>query len=261
MNMNIQKYIYDALRAAGMTAEGACAVLGNLQAESAFRPNNVEDRSGISDERYTAAVDNGTYSRYQFAHDSYGYGLAQWTYYKRKEWMYDCAKGEGTSIGDCAFQIRFLVREMKRDFASIWSLCCTSNDLYKCTKELLYRWENPYEKENNMVLRYNNAQHWYGLFKDQEPQQYENSEISEPASPTTPEPMNSTWPPRTIDKNCTSWDEYMLLSWLLVFRGYSLKNCTDTSKVFEALMDYQKKNGLDSDGICGPKTWKSLLAF
>ena len=31
--------IYDDLRKAGMTHEGACAMLGNMQCESSLRPN------------------------------------------------------------------------------------------------------------------------------------------------------------------------------------------------------------------------------
>ena len=63
--MNKQKNaetIYIGLRAGGLTHEAACAMLGNWEAESALRPDNVEDRlhtnTGMTDAEYTAAVDN-----------------------------------------------------------------------------------------------------------------------------------------------------------------------------------------------------------
>lgn len=67
-------------------AYGVAGLMGNLNAESGLRPNNLqntyEKSLGMSDEKYTAAVDNGSYTN--FAKDSAGYGLAQWTYHTRK---------------------------------------------------------------------------------------------------------------------------------------------------------------------------------
>ena len=34
--------IYDDLRKAGMTHEGACVMLGNMQCESSLKPNSVK---------------------------------------------------------------------------------------------------------------------------------------------------------------------------------------------------------------------------
>ena len=48
------KEIYNRLRAAGMTAEGACGMLGNMAAESAMRPDNAQDSYGIPDDVYVA---------------------------------------------------------------------------------------------------------------------------------------------------------------------------------------------------------------
>ena len=61
--------------------------MGNLYAESGLNPQNLqniyEKKLGYSDASYTAAVDNGFYS--DFVHDSAGYGLAQWTFWSRKQ--------------------------------------------------------------------------------------------------------------------------------------------------------------------------------
>ena len=93
------KTIYDRLRSHGMTHAGACAMGGNIQAESGNRSNNVEDRSGMSDAQYTAMVDAGGYD---FATDNgkhYGYGLCQWTYWARKYKLAQYAKIMETNIG------------------------------------------------------------------------------------------------------------------------------------------------------------------
>lgn len=67
-------------------AYGVAGLMGNLNAESGLRANNLqnsyEKSLGMSDEQYTTAVDNGSYRN--FAKDSAGYGLAQWTFHTRK---------------------------------------------------------------------------------------------------------------------------------------------------------------------------------
>lgn len=61
--------------------------MGNLYAESGLMPNNLQNtynnKLGKTDAEYTAAVDNGSYGN--FVKDSAGYGLAQWTYWSRKQ--------------------------------------------------------------------------------------------------------------------------------------------------------------------------------
>ena len=47
----------------------------------------------MTDEQYTAAVDNGTYTN--FVNDKYGYGIFQWTYWSRKQNLLNYAKSKG----------------------------------------------------------------------------------------------------------------------------------------------------------------------
>ena len=77
------KSIYTALRAAGMTAEGACGLMGNMMAESNMRSNIAQrGMTSLSDAEYTRRADAGTLD---FVHDAVGYGLCQWTYFSRKQ--------------------------------------------------------------------------------------------------------------------------------------------------------------------------------
>ena len=100
--------------------EDACyAILGNLQAESGLKSNNMqntyEKRLGYNDETYTKAVNSGAYSRQKFAHDAVGYGLAQWTYWTRKQALYDYCKTKHKNIDDAETQIDFLITEIRNN--------------------------------------------------------------------------------------------------------------------------------------------------
>ena len=81
----IWKYLNDRTH----NAYAAAGIMGNLCAESSLRPDNLqnsyEKSLGMTDAEYTAAVDAGTYTEEQFSHDHAGYGLAQWTYWSRKQ--------------------------------------------------------------------------------------------------------------------------------------------------------------------------------
>jgi hypothetical protein len=70
--------MWDYFLKSGMTECGVAGLMGNLNAESALYPTNLqnsyEKSLGMSDAEYTAAVDAGTYTN--FVNDSAGYGLA-----------------------------------------------------------------------------------------------------------------------------------------------------------------------------------------
>ena len=93
INVEAEKRAYKKFRQAGMTAAGACGLIGNLEAESdGFYTNRVEylclkrlkEKGKVyTHATYTAAIDSGKISCEEFLHPlsgkQYGYGLAQWT--------------------------------------------------------------------------------------------------------------------------------------------------------------------------------------
>ena len=97
-----EEKIWNFLASKGLNAFGVAGLMGNLYAESALNPQNLqntyEKKLGLSDAEYTAAVDSGSYTG--FVRDSAGYGLAQWTYWSRKEALLAYAKAAKASIGD-----------------------------------------------------------------------------------------------------------------------------------------------------------------
>jgi len=120
-----QDQIWTYLRSKGFSQPAVAGIMGNLEAESKYRPDNLENaanlKCGLTDEAFTALVDDGTVSREEFARSetygvysngTYGYGLAQWTWWSRKEALYDFATEKQTGIGDLIMQLDFLLKEM-----------------------------------------------------------------------------------------------------------------------------------------------------
>lgn len=79
---NNEARIWNYCIAQGLTEAGAAGLMGNLYAESALNPKNLQNsykkKLGHTDESYTAAVDNGTYEN--FVRDRAGYGLLRRAY-------------------------------------------------------------------------------------------------------------------------------------------------------------------------------------
>ena len=90
-----ERTIWNYFCCKGFSPAGVAGLMGNLYAESGLNPinlqNTYEKRLGLTDAEYTAAVDSGSYSN--FVRDSAGYGLAQWTYWSRKEAMLSTTPG------------------------------------------------------------------------------------------------------------------------------------------------------------------------
>lgn len=166
--MTIQEHMYRTFRKAGMTVEGACAVLGQIQHEGVFLPNNAEDSKKVIDTIYTRQVDTGVITKHQFMYDGIGYGYAQWTFPDRKGLMYDFHRARGKSIGDSETQIAFLLWEMQHSFPIQWQLVTNSHDLSEISWQLLDKWENPDGKETQKPIRYKSAKGFYDQFKDLE---------------------------------------------------------------------------------------------
>lgn len=114
--------VCESLLASGFSENAVIGIMINIQAESGFIPNNLENSKlpGFSDASYTAAVDNGTYSRNSFVYDSAGYGIIQWTHSSRKSKLFDYAKSNNYSIGSLKMQLEYLLIELQSDESEIF---------------------------------------------------------------------------------------------------------------------------------------------
>lgn len=129
----------------GLSDNGIFGLFGNLYAESGMNPKNLqntsEKRLGYTDDAYTAAVDNGTYGN--FVKDSAGYGLAQWTYYTRKQSLLDYARSRNASIGDRQMQAEFLYKELSTSYKGVLSVLKAATSIREASNAVLLHFERP----------------------------------------------------------------------------------------------------------------------
>lgn len=140
-----EEKIWNFLIGKGMTAASVSGLMGNLYAESGLNPvnlqNSFEKKLGYTDDTYTAAVDNGTYNN--FIKDSAGYGLAQWTYWSRKENLLLFARSRGTSIGDLETQLEFLYQELSTGYKAVLSALGAATSVREASDIILTKYERP----------------------------------------------------------------------------------------------------------------------
>jgi len=245
-----EQEIYAKCLKLGMTPAGAAGCTASILAESAGRSNNVEDRSGINDDVYTAGVDNGTYSN--FTNDRYGYGYCQWTLPSRKKALYDYLKGYGKSIADSDGQFQFMAREMRSGYSYVWSTLTHTADPYEAGYVMCKFYEIPADTERQAQYRGNQARAIY--------------ERCSGATPVDPDDgkdypvTESFWPPRMICKGMDGADVTVLQA-LLVARGYTVNaiNGVFDDSTDKATRRFQSDSGLAADGIAGPNTWTAIL--
>lgn len=127
--------------------------MGNLFAESGLIPTNLqnsyESKLGMNDASYTAAVDNGSYTN--FTHDSAGYGLAQWTYWSRKQGLFQLCKSRGKSIGDLSTQLDFLYQELTTSYSQLLKILKTTSSVEEASNLVVTQFERPADQSFDIL--------------------------------------------------------------------------------------------------------------
>ncbi len=143
--MDNSKIIWDFFQSQGLSEFGIAGLMGNLYAESSLNPKNLqytyEKKLGMTDEEYTDAVDNGTYT--DFVHDQAGYGLAQWTYWSLKDDLLEFCKEKKQSIGDLNTQLEFLKIQLSTDFPAVWKTLKEAKTILEASNSVLLKFERP----------------------------------------------------------------------------------------------------------------------
>ena len=149
-----EKAIWTFLYGKGLNAYAVAGLMGNLYAESALRPNNLQNsferKLGMSDKGYTTAVNNGSYKN--FGDDRAGYGLAQWTWPARKKNLLIFAKAQGKSIDDLQMQLDFLWQELQGYSKSLAALK-EGKSIKAVSDVILLDFEKPADKSNDVKNR------------------------------------------------------------------------------------------------------------
>ena len=124
---------------------GVAGMMGNLYGESHLHPDNLQDsfenRLHMTDKEYCAAVDNGTYSKDKFVHDGAGIGIAQWTFWQRKENLYNYK--ENRSIADLDMQLDFIWWELSTGYTTTLKALQTATSIYNASTAVLTQYEKP----------------------------------------------------------------------------------------------------------------------
>ena len=168
------KIIWDMLLAKINNEFGVAGVLGNLYAESACMPNNLqnsyEKKLGMTDASYTKAVDDGTYTN--FVYDGAGYGLAQWTFWSLKQDMLEFCQTAKKSIGDLRTQVEFLIDQLSTDFkSSVWDVLCKATSIRQASDAMLLNYERPADQsESARAKRAEYGQVFYDKYAKKTPQ-------------------------------------------------------------------------------------------
>lgn len=180
------KVIWDYFKAKGLNDFGIAGLMGNLYAESGLKPTNLqntyEKKLGYTDAEYTAAVDQGKYTN--FVKDSAGYGLAQWTYWSRKQNLLDFAQSKNKSIGDLNMQLDFLYKELSEGYKnSVLKVLCEAKSVLEASNSVLLKFERPADQSETVQ----NKRAGFGqTYYDKYAGKPATDESSEPATtPTT----------------------------------------------------------------------------
>ena len=163
-----EKVIWDYLLAKIGNEYGVAGLMGNLYAESALRSNNLqqtyEKKLGYTDTTYTTAVDDGTYAN--FVKDSAGYGLAQWTYWSRKQRLIDFANEQKKSICDFNMQLEFLYKELSENYKSTLETLKNAKSVLEASNVVLFKFEAPADQsEAVQTKRASYGQKYYDAYK------------------------------------------------------------------------------------------------
>lgn len=150
-----EEKIWTYLKSKGLNDYGAAGLMGNLYAESGLNPKNLqnsyEKKLGYTDAQYTAAVDSGKYKN--FVKDSAGYGLAQWTYWSRKQALIDFCKAAGTSIGDLDMQLNFLWKELSDGYRGVMNVLMNATSVIEASNTVLLQFERPADQSTSVQLK------------------------------------------------------------------------------------------------------------
>lgn len=170
--------IWRYFKGKGLNDFGVAGLMGNLFAESALNPRNLqnsyENSLGMNDNAYVAAVDNGTYTN--FVRDKAGFGLAQWTYWSRKEAFLNFVKARGASIGDLDAQLDFLWKELSEGYRGVLSVLQSATSVLEASNAVLLNFERP---ENQSIgvqrKRAGYGQRYYDEFAAETAEKGDNS--------------------------------------------------------------------------------------
>ena len=240
-----KEIIWNYLFKQGLDVPAVFGLMGNLKAESALSPTNLQDsyekRLGFNDATYTAAVDSGAYKN--FTTDKAGYGLAQWTSDGRKAGLLQHATATGRSIGDIYMQLEYLMIELNGAYKSVLNDIKAATTIRQASDIVLKRFERPADQGSAVQIA--RAAAGEALYAD-----YKKAGGTEVISNPYVKPVGNV----QMAREEVRWIQYQLNA-----KGYTLSvDGIWGSRTEEAVRAFQADNGLVVDGIVGRLTRAAL---
>jgi len=163
-----EKVIWDYFFTKLKNQFGVAGLMGNIYVESHLDPQLLQSsyarKLGLSSKEYTEAVDNQSYTN--FVHDGAGYGLAQWTYYSRKEGLLEEAKKRNCSIGDLDMQLDYLWTEIQK-YKTVVSTLQSAKSIREASDIVALRYEKPKDTSDKALAnRAQFGEKYYEMFAD-----------------------------------------------------------------------------------------------
>lgn len=181
----IQERIWNYFVSKGYNKFKVAAIMANVERESTFITNNLEDQCQkvYNDVTFTAAVNSGEIGKQEFMASSricsaydyrndvpdgiYGYGLAQWTSPGRKERFYNMKVEYGVSIDDEGLQLDLLYAELEEPWNSakhekVWRNADSFEDIGNAS----YSYCKGFEGGSYCDKRMSVAENYYNQYKD-----------------------------------------------------------------------------------------------
>lgn len=249
-----EKEYWSAFRALGYSEIATAGIMGNIQHESGFHADRVQGDIPYSNKsvEYTRKVDTGELSKSAFIYHGPGgggYGACQWTHPDRKEALYNFWKEFGSaSIGDPEMQIAFFNHEVNKKH--IREKLLNAQTVREASFIMLRDFERPrgWDTEEVQSKRYETSLSIYNRYKGA------FVAVKEETTMAT-KPM--------IRKGSTG-SYVKQAQQLLIKKGYSCGAAGADGDfgagTYNAVIKFQRANGLEADGIVGPATWAALEA-
>lgn len=163
MSYTYGQQIWSGLMSVINNEYGVAGLMGNLVAESGLIPYRCEGdfSDGYQNSlTYTDQVDSGSISESEFVNYGYngstsqkGYGLAQWTYYTRKQALYDISKSMNVSIGSVELAVTYLLYELQSDYSDTYDVLISATSIREASDYVLHNFENPADQSESVEIK------------------------------------------------------------------------------------------------------------
>lgn len=158
--LNYEKRYWDDFMLRIRNEYGVAGLMGNLDKESGLIPYRKQGDLTppyLASQTYTINIDNGTITQNDFVHDSIGYGVAQWTFYTRKQQLYNFYKDSGQSIGSYELSLKMLFYELENAYKETLDVLKTATSIRQASNYVLHNYlkpadQSPEEEENRFLL-------------------------------------------------------------------------------------------------------------